>query len=147
MQVDSANSNANLCAPARTRIGAGGYDGARSYLQAAQRAAGDMPPPEMLRLLADLTAQLEDFDQGVQLMIQALDGFRLAEDYANEVITAGDLAALLQRNGHLARARLYAEWALAHVAVDDRAQRARLPLSGSRRGYHVLRGSASEIRV
>ncbi len=84
------------------------------------------PPPNLLRLLADLTAQLESFASGVALMERALDGFRIAEDLQGEVITAADLAALLQRQGNLGRARTLIEWALTHLDGDNVSQRARL---------------------
>lgn len=126
MESSASSRPTRLCSLARARIAAGDYDGARSYLHQARAEAGDTTPPELFRLLADLTAQLHDFSGGVQLMEQALDAFRLAEDHDGEVVTAGDLAALLQRQGNLGRARTMIDWSLRHVAVDDLAQRARL---------------------
>ncbi len=126
MQTGALERIAHLCALARTRIAGGDWDGARSYLLAARAAAGDAPPPEMLRLLASLTAELHDFDSGIGLMEQALDGFRLAEQRAGEVATAAVGLHCAQRRGNLGRARTLIEWALAHVDADDQVQRARL---------------------
>lgn len=115
-----------LCTLACSRIAAGDYDGARTYLLAARAAAGNDPSPTLVRLLADLTAQLESFANGVTLMERALEGFRLAEDRQGEVMAAADLAALLQRQGDLGRARTLIEWALTHLDSDNVSQRARL---------------------
>ncbi len=115
----------HLCELARARFMAGEYQAAHSYLLAAY-AETDQPPPEMLWLMGNLTAEFANIDKGVQWLEEAVDGFRLSEDQAGEIVAAGDLAALLQRQGHLGRAHALIRWALARLLEDNPEQRVRL---------------------
>jgi len=115
-----------LCEQARVRIAAGDYNAARCYLHAAQEATSNNQPPELLRLLADLVAQLDSFSEGALIMERALDGFRLDGNREGEIIAAADLAALLQREGRLGQARNLTEWALNKLDPNDRYQRSRI---------------------
>lgn len=115
-----------LLARARQRFNSGDYDGAWTFVRAAQAQVGDEAPPELLRLLGNLTAEFGDIAGGVALLDQALDGFRLADDCSGEALAAGNLTALLQRIGPVTRARALVERALVLTDPHDVDQRSRL---------------------
>lgn len=100
---------------ARLRICEGDYIAARSYLLEAFKHGGRNPPPDLLRLLSDAMAQLNSFAAGAELMEKSLDAYRVTGDRCGESIAAADLAAFLQRQGNLGRARGLVEWALTNI--------------------------------
>lgn len=107
------------------RIANGEYEAARCFIDAIANQAGDAPP-QLVCLRGQLAAEIEGFAVGVQLLEQAIDQFRLAGDAAGEVITAGNLAAILLRTGELGRAYTLITWALKHKRDDDSTQHIRL---------------------
>jgi hypothetical protein len=57
-----------LLARARQRFNTGDYDGAWTFVRAARAQAGDEAPPELLRLLGNLTAEFGDIAGGAALL-------------------------------------------------------------------------------
>ena len=116
---DTQSSLAFWYEQAAYRIANGEYEAARCFIDAISNHAGDAPPPQLLRLRGQLAAEIEGFAAGVQLLEQAIDQFRLAGNVAGEVLTAGNLAAILMRTGELGRAYTLITWALKHKRDGD----------------------------
>lgn len=119
MDSTTAEQVAHWCKRGEERLLQGQYEAAQTFLQAAYHAAGAQSPPNLLRALGVVTAELDTLPAGLSLLQQALAGFRLRDDLAGEVQTAGDIAACEQRTGDLGCARSRLEWALTQVGAAD----------------------------
>jgi len=126
MTNNSSSSVIILCERAARRLANGEIEAANCLLDAAQAASCNTLLPELLRLRGIVAAEKGDFATGVQLLDQALTQTRLLDDHAGEIVTAGDLAALLMRTGQLARAYTLITWSLNHVGNNTLEQHTRL---------------------